>query len=446
MTDERQLHLNLFIMGAGHHEAAWLAHKDPSVLHRAEHFVTLAQAAERARFDAVFIADSVFLTPNVELYTHEKFDPISVLGVLAASTSRIGLIGTATTSFSEPYNLARQFASLDHLSGGRVGWNIVTTADEDAPANFGGGVRASHEDRYRRATEFVEVVQALWDSWADDALVRDTTTKRYVDLERIRRIEHDGEFFSVRGPLNIPRPPQGHPVLVQAGASPAGLDFAAQFAEVVFTAQYFRDDAVAFAEDLRRRTAAAGRPPDATKVLPGLIPVLGSTEAEVRALEDKLEEFGGTAHSLQLLGWLLGGIELTEDDLDRPVPFDRLPREEEVGGQRARFALLVRLAQREQLTVRQLARQIASGHGHRVVAGTPAQVADDIEQWFRTGAADGFNIMPPVFPDGLDTFADHVVPLLQQRGIFRRDYAGETLREHLGLARPEHVLRGPALR
>ncbi|GAA1828726.1 LLM class flavin-dependent oxidoreductase [Pseudonocardia ailaonensis] len=431
----------MFPLGVGHHEAAWLAEgTDPAGMHGLAHFAGLARIAEAAAFDAVFLADQLSLRDIVEFNPHEKLDPLVVLGALAASTERIGLVGTASTTFAEPYAVARQFASLDHVSGGRAGWNIVTTAEAEASENFGGpdGVtpRRPHEERYARAAEFVEVTRGLWDGWADDALVRDRGTGRYADPARITESRHRGAHFSVRGPLNVPRPPQGHPVLVQAGASEPGLEFAARVAELVFTAQYDHDESLAFTRDLQARAARHGRRPDEVLVLPGLIPVLGATEEEARHRESALHALGGGEHSLGLLSWLLGGVDLRKLPLDAPVPDAILPAEDEVGGQRARFALLVRLARRERLTLRQLLHQIAGGHGHRVIVGTPEQVAADIERWFRSGAADGFNVMPPVLPAGLEEFTEQVVPLLRRAGIFREGYAGTTLREHLGLLRP----------
>jgi FMN-dependent oxidoreductase (nitrilotriacetate monooxygenase family) len=426
---------NLFIMDTGHHEASWrlpgsepLAHVDVGYYER------LAVAAEAARFDSVFLADSPVLWNDPGRRPSGRLEPLMLLTALARATQRIGLIATASTSYNDPYNLARRFASLDLISGGRAGWNIVTTAGDDAARNFGLDGQPAHAERYERAAEFVEVSRKLWDSWEDDAVVADVSSGVHARSDRVHAVEHAGRFFRVRGPLNVPRPPQGHPVLVQAGSSQDGRDFAARYAEAVFTAQQTLAEGQAFYADLKRRAAAAGRDPDGVKILPGIVPVLGSTEAEARELEAELDRLIVAEHARRQLAHLLR-VDPERLALDAPLPAD-LPAEDEIEGAKSRYTLVVELARRERLTVRQLIGRLGGGRGHRTFAGTPEQVARTIEQWGASGAADGFNVMPAVLPSGLDLFAEHVVPILRRRGLMRSEYEGTTLREHYGLGRP----------
>jgi FMN-dependent oxidoreductase (nitrilotriacetate monooxygenase family) len=371
-------------------------------------------------------------------------EPLTLLAALAASTERIGLIATASTTYTEPYNLARTFASLDHLSRGRVGWNIVTSSSADAAANFGAD-EVPHDRRYQRADEFLEVVTQLWDSWEDDARVLDKATGVALAADRVHTIGYVGQELRVRGPLNVPRPPQGQPVLVQAGSSPAGRTFAARWAEVVFTAAQTLPDAQGFYADIRARVAAIGREPDLVKVLPGISPFLGSTEVEARGFQDQLDEIAVPTDTVDTQVWpQLGGLDLSRYAMDAPVPLHLLPDAEQVQGNRSRFSLIVNLAQREHLTLRQLLRRLAGARGHLTVAGTPVQVADLMQQWHTHRAADGFNVMPPLFPDQFDAFVDEVVPILRQRGLFRPRYPGSTLREYYGLPRPANRHAQPA--
>ncbi|HET7399450.1 MAG TPA: LLM class flavin-dependent oxidoreductase [Intrasporangium sp.] len=431
-TRPRQLHLNAFLMANGHHEAAW-RHPDvtPSASLTLQHYVDIARTAERGRLDSIFFADGMALHGNVKHNTHSAFEPLTLLSALAASTTSIGLIATASTSYNHPYTLARAFASLDHLSGGRAGWNIVTSAGRDEACNFGLPDRPDHAERYARAIEFVQVAKALWDSFDDDAVVADKASGIFADTDRISPINHRGEHFRVRGPLNIRRPVQGHPLLVQAGSSETGREYAARFAEAVFTAQRTFEEGQAFYADVKSRLAAYGRHPDELLVLPGISPVLGRTEREAREREAELNSLITPAYGLAQLSAMLD-IELSERDLDAPLP----PVGGSTEGNQSRRQLVLDLAAREQLSVRQLLERLAGGRGHRVVAGTPSQVADEIQHWFEHGAADGFNVMPPTLPGGLDDFVDHVVPELQRRGLFRTEYTGATLREHYDLPRP----------
>jgi FMN-dependent oxidoreductase (nitrilotriacetate monooxygenase family) len=430
----RELHLNAFLMGVGHHEAAWRHPRtDPRALDDVTHFQNLARIAERGKFDSVFLADGVQIWGDVKHTAAGRFEPLTLLTALAQVTDHIGLIATASTGFSEPYNLARLFSSLDHISGGRAGWNIVTTAQDRSAQNFNREVNTEHAERYQRADEFLDVVTALWDSWEDDALIVDQKTGVFADDTKVHEINHKGRFFSVRGPLNAVRSPQGRPLLVQAGSSEDGKTFASAWAEAVFTAQQTHEEATAFYTDLKRRVVAFGRAEEDLLVLPGIVPVLGGTEAEALALAAELDDLIIPTRAVRQLTELIG-IDLTAHPLDERLP--ELPPVSHVNGAKSRFELVRDLAEREKLTLRQLLGRLGGGRGHQVVAGTPEQIADHVELWFTTGAADGFNVMAPLLPSGLEDFVDHVVPLLRARGLFRTEYTGRTLREHYGLSRP----------
>ncbi|MEY9949873.1 LLM class flavin-dependent oxidoreductase [Kitasatospora sp. GAS1066B] len=434
-TADRRLHFNLFILDTGHHEASWrLPQSDPLAHIDLAYHQKLARIAEAATFDSVFLADSPALWGDPGQRPSGRLEPTLLLAALAGATSRIGLIATASTSYNEPYNLARRFASLDHISGGRAGWNIVTTAGDVAARNFGLDAQPAHAERYERAAEFIEVSTRLWDSWQDDAVVADKERGVHAEADRVRPIGHAGPYFRVDGALNVPRSPQGYPLLVQAGSSEDGKDFAARYAEAVFTAQPTLEEGQAFYADVKRRAAAVGRDPDHLKILPGIVPVIGDTAAEARELEEELDRLIRPEFAQRQLAGLLG-IEPERLALDEQLPAD-LPEEDVIEGAKSRYTLIVELARRERLTARQLIGRLGGGRGHRTFAGTAVQVADTIEQWFRQGAADGFNIMPAVLPDGLEVFADRVVPILRERGLFRTAYTGTTLREHYGLPRP----------
>jgi N-acetyl-S-(2-succino)cysteine monooxygenase len=428
----KQLHLNAFISANGHHEAAWRhPDTDPANALTLKHYSDIARIAEAGKLDSLFLADGVALWGNVRYNSHSRFEPLTLLSALAALTERIGLIATASTTYNEPYHLARKFASLDHLSGGRAGWNIVTSAGADEARNFNRDIRPDHEARYERAAEFIDVATKLWDSWDDDALIINKASGIFADTDKIHTLEHAGRHFQVRGPLNTPRPVQGYPLLVQAGSSETGKEYAARFAEAVFTAQQTFEEGKAFYDDVKSRLARHGRRPDQIKILPGISAILGATESEARQREADLNALINPDYGLRQLSTLLDH-DLFGYDLDGPLP--------EVGshteGNQSRFELVTSLARRENLTIRQLIERLAGGRGHRVFAGTPSQVADEIEYWFTEGAADGFNIMPATLPGGLSDFVQLVVPELQRRRLFRTEYTADTLRGHYGLERP----------
>lgn len=438
------LSLNAFIYPAGHHEAAWRhPSTTPERIYDVEYYQQIARTAEAGKLDAIFFADSPSLRTEVAHNAAGRLEPITLLTAIAVATERIGLIATASTTYSEPYNLARLFGSLDHISRGRAGWNIVTTGDPGAAANFGLDEHPVHAERYARASEFVDAAVALWDSWEDDAVVLDRGSGVYADRTRIHEIGHHGRHLRVRGPFNQPRPPQGHPVLVQAGASNDGRAFAARYAEAIFTAHQRLADAQAFAADIRDRAARLGRRPEHVRILPGISPFIAGTESAARALQQEFDELTVPAYGLAQLAALTGTEvgETADLDLDGPVP-ERLFADagDVTDNGRSRRQVVAGIVARERPTVRRLLHRLAGARGHRVVAGTPEQIADTITEWFTAGAADGFNVMPPWHPGGLEVFVDEVVPILQRRGLFRTEYTGTTLREHLGLPRPENVL------
>ncbi|ALV46398.1 monooxygenase [Arthrobacter alpinus] len=437
-TQKRELHLNAFVHGTGHHEASW-RHPDvnPLAEQDIEHYLTIAKTAERGKLDSLFLADGLAISSNIQYNAYSSFEPLTLLSALATATERIGLIATASTTYNQPYSLARAFASVDRISGGRAGWNIVTSAGQGEAKNFNLADRPAHSLRYERAHEFLDTAKALWDSWADDAVVADQATGIYSDPDKIHEINHQGKHFQVRGPLNLPRPVQGHPLLVQAGSSEAGKEFAARHAEAVFTAHLSVESAREFYADLKGRLGAFGRSRDELLILPGISAYIGETEQEAQERYDYLNSLANPDYGVHQLSQQLD-FDLSGYSLDAQLP--ELPAETD--GAQSRKKLIVDVARKESLTIRELTEKLAGARGHFTFIGTPAQVADEIELWFTTGAADGFNIMPPTFPAGLDDFVDKVVPLLQDRGLFRTEYTGRTLREHYGLARPEATLAG----
>ncbi|KJK18688.1 monooxygenase [Burkholderiaceae bacterium 16] len=430
----RRLHLNINILHSGFVPSAWrLPESDPGAFADVRHYIRVAQIAEAGKLDAVFLADNAAIVDQIHFRPITALEPTVLLASIAAATTHIGLIGTASTSYNEPYNIARRFATLDHVSAGRAGWNVVTTADAPSARNFGRDAAPDHAQRYARASEFTAVVKALWDSWEDDAFVGDKTSGRFVDPGKVLPIAHHGEHFSVQGPLNLPRSPQGHPVVVQAGGSADGRELAARHAEAVFSASQSFEESLAYGRELKSRAQALGRGPDAVQVLAGLTTIIGATEAQARRRRDELVDLIPWDYSLTRLAGTLG-IAPDRLKLDERLPASlALP----ANGNHTFFNATLALARRQGYSARELIRELAGGGGHRVIVGTPEQIADDIEHWFRHGAADGFNLMPDALPGGLQDFVDGVVPILQRRGIFRTEYEGSTLRGHLGLARPQ---------
>ena len=433
----RQMHLNLFIQSKGHHEASWRhPQSSPLPLTDIRFYEDLAQRAEAAHFDSIFFADQLAVGTEIKGGPRTGLEPITLLAALAMSTSRIGLIATASTTYSEPFNLARQFASIDHISRGRVGWNIVTSWMAAAARNYGGDTQVSHAERYARAEEFLTVANGLWDSWAADAILDDRESGQYSRPERVRAINHEGPHYRVEGPLNVPRSPQGRPVLVQAGSSETGRDFAARHGEAIFTAQLEKATAQEFYADLKSRAVAHGRSEDQIVVLPGLSPLIASSEDEAQRMTDELGALTDPEIGRQRISARFGGYDFSHLPLDEPLTPDDFPDPSTVEAARSRTEVILGLVRREKPTLRQLLATLAGARGHYTFAGTPEQVADLMEEWFEDGASDGFNVMPPLLPTMLEAFSAQVVPLLQQRGLFRTAYQGETLRAHYGLAEP----------
>ncbi|KAF1072999.1 MAG: Nitrilotriacetate monooxygenase component A [Pseudomonas citronellolis] len=445
MATSRQLHLGAFMRPVSIHTGAWRypgAYRDANF--NLAHLKRFAQTLERGRFDAFFMADHLALL-NMPLealkrsHTVTSFEPFTLLSALSQVTERIGLVATASTSFEEPFHIARRFASLDHLSGGRAGWNIVTTANPDAALNFGLDEHLEHDQRYQRAREFFDVVTGLWDSWADDAFIRDVASGEYFDPTRLHRLDHQGEFFKVRGPLHIARPPQGWPVIVQAGASEAGRQLAAETAEVIFAAPSDLADGQAFYADVKQRMDRLGRPREHLKILPGVLVVVGETQEQARAIRARLDSLVHYQSAIASLSIALGH-DVSHLDPDRPLP--DIPQTNASHSSRER---VLHMAEREGLTVRQLAQRVG-GYGGLAFVGTAQSIADEMQAWLEGEGSDGFNVMFPWLPGGLDDFVAQVVPELQRRGIFRREYSGTTLREHLGLPRPQNRFFSAAAR
>lgn len=421
--------LSASITGLGQHLGAWMS-RDGSVSDYVspQMYLEIARAAEAAKLHNIFFADGISLADGGTTRPAPALDPTLTLALMAAVTSRIGLVATASTTYSAPYTLARCFGSLDHLSGGRAGWNCVSTFLPATAAQFGGAQLPDHANRYARAEEFIQVVLKLWDAWEEGALVGDVESATFARADMVHEINHVGPNFSVKGPLPFPRTPQGRPVIFQAGASAEGVDLAARYADVVFTAQHLIEDAVKFRTEMRRRAADYGRE---LKVLPGILVHLGSTEAEAKARRRALDDALGIGADLDRISTRTGiPIELLE--LDKPFPAHLVGPDEEFQGSIGFRRTLVNLAVKHNLTVRELL--VRYGTGHNCVVGTPEQVADEMEEWFAAGAADGFNLMVDVLPSGVHAIKEMLVPELQRRGLFHTEYEHETLRENLGLA------------
>ena len=435
-TKQRQIKLGAFLPGGGQHIAAW-RHPDAPAdgATNFEFHKELALTAERGLFDAYFLADNLSVGLGGREGGNAKivgFEPVTLFAALAPVTKHIGFIATSSTTYEEPYTLARKFASLDLLSGGRAGWNVVTSAGDDTARNFNRDVQPNHAERYARAHEHVETVKALWDSWEDDAFIRDKASGRFYDPDKVHDIDHKGAHFSIKGPLNAPRPVQGHPVVVQAGQSEDGRKLAAASAEVIFTAHQNLASAQEFYRDIKARVRAAGRNPNHVLIMPGVAPFVGRTEEGAREKYQQLTELILPEDGVALLNGLAGQtLDIRGYPLDGP-----LPPSKETEGMKSRQALIRQIADEHNFTIRQLYQWIATARGHYTVVGSASQVADQLEEWWGNEAADGFNILPPWLPGGLDDFVDLVIPELQRRGLYRSAYEGTTLRENLGLPRP----------
>ncbi|SNR69253.1 FMN-dependent oxidoreductase, nitrilotriacetate monooxygenase family [Methylobacillus rhizosphaerae] len=425
------MHINLFLFGCGHHNAAWRHPNSPvERLGDIRYYEEMAQLAERGKLDAVFFADG-HATNNITDGPRWFLEPVTMLTAISRATQHIGLVSTISSTFFTPFHAARLMASLDHISGGRAGWNVVTSMFDVEARNHGYEAMPGHAERYARADEFIQAVLQLWDSWDDGALLNDRAGD-YVDENRVRQINHHGEHFLVDGPLTVPRPPQGNPVLFQAGASGHGRALAARYAEAIYAVAWDLPSAQAYYRDVKDRIRAAGRTVD-VPILPGLVTFIGSTEAEARAKQRMLDELLPAETSLRQLQLFIDQ-DCMDWELDAPVP--PLPPLEAFKGPKGRYATVLRIIETEQPTVRELLGRLAAGGGHCTMVGTPEQVADQMEHWYRNGGADGFNLMPPMQPESVQDFVDYVIPILQQRGLFRQDYEHTTLRGHLGLERP----------
>lgn len=429
-----QIILGAFIPSAGilgsswrHPQAAVDSFKDFS------HFRWIAETLEKARFHTLFFNDSLNVDLDLEALARGpnsvRWDPLVLMPALALVTRNIGLIGTASTTYNEPYNIARKLANIDHLSGGRAGWNLVTSLG--GGENFNLDAHVQHADRYERAEEFYDVVTGLWDSWEDDAFVQDKASGRWLDVEKMHVLDHHGKSFQVKGPLNAARPLQGYPVIAQAGSSDAGRALASRAGELVFTAQHTVEQGQAFYTEIKQRAAALGRNPEHLKVLPGVSPVVGRTQAEAQAKYDRLQELLDAKTFLRTISRFTSlGFDLSELPFDEVVPLP--PEQFDTNTHKSRQKLVFDLIRRERPTVRQLFNKLTSG-GHRILIGTPESIADDFQQWFEAGAADGFNVMFSGLHESISDFAEGVVPELQRRGLFQREYQGKSLRENLGL-------------
>ncbi len=428
----RQIHLGCFPIHLGGNVGAW---RHPEVQANGstdlQWVLNLARIAEAAKLDILFVADSLYASENSTPFDINHFEPVTILSACAAATSHIGLVATMSTSYSEPFNTARQIASLDKLSGGRAAWNAVTSSNASATRNFGQATQTEHDQRYRIAQEYIEVVKGLWDSWEPDAFPRDKQRGVYFDPAKMHRLNHAGEFFRVQGPLNIERSPQGQPVIFQAGASEAGRDLAARHADAVFSNRETIDECRLYTGDLRARAAHHGRPTGEILVMPVITPIVGGTEAEAQRHAAELNELLDPKTALSFLSRYFSSFDFWSCALDAPVPdLSRVVSD----ANRSSAEYLMRIAREEKLTLRQLAYRAAAPR--RDFIGTPEQIADRLQLYFETDACDGFMMATDISPRGLSAIAEHVVPILQKRGLFRAEYEGTTLRSHLGLPEP----------
>lgn len=431
---KRQMHLGIFVLGTGHHIAAW-RHPDVTAegAESFEFFQEIAQIAERGKLDMLFLSDGLTFDRLSHPAEQVRYEPLTLLSALSVVTKQIGLAATASTTYNEPFHIARKFSSIDHLSEGRSGWNVVTSYYEEEAKNFNHDKHLDHSLRYDRAREFVDVVKGLWDSWDEDALVRDKESGVYFDPDKLHTLNHKGKYYSVKGPLNSSRSPQGSPVIIQAGSSDAGIKLAAETAEVVFTAQQTLEEAQVFYKKVKEKAVEFGRHPNEIKVLPGVTPIIGRTEEEAREKYEQLQDLIVPEIGLDFLSDYLGGLDLSKYSLDEPLP-EVIP---ETNGNQSRRQLIIDLAKRENLTIRQLYKRISGSRGHRLIFGTAKQIADQLEDWVNDRGADGFNLMFPYLPGSFTEFVDQVIPILQERGLFRKAYKEKTLRGHLGMSIPK---------
>ena len=428
----RQMHLGVFVLGTGNHSAGWRYDGAFTTSSSLPVMRAIADIAERGKFDLFFISDSVVMDPGDHPSFINRFEPMTLLAALSMTTRHVGLGATVSTSFSEPFNVARSFASLDHISGGRAAWNVVTSTHNAAALNFGRERLNEHDLRYEIATEFVDVVRGLWDTWDDGAIVADKSSGTFLDRSKVRPLEHKGRFFNVKGPLNIERCPQGQPVIIQAGGSPPGQELSARSADLVFSVVNGDSASAAAAYGgLKQRVVKHGRSPDDVAILPGVMPIIGESDEQAKEQLARLQSWLTSTNAIALVSQRIGH-DIAGYPLDGPVP--EFPEKTERG--QAFSRTLLEMARREKMTLRDLYNVTAAARGHWVITGTPKRIADKFEEWFTGGMADGFVIMPAYFPGAFDDFVNLVVPELQRRGLFRRDYSGSTLRDHLGLPRP----------
>ena len=435
-TVQRQMHLGIFVLGTGNHSAGWRYEGATTSGSSLKVMQDIARIAERGKFDLFFLSDGLAMDAGDHPSFISRHEPLTLLSALSMVTKHIGLGATVSTSFGEPYHVARMFASLDHLSNGRAAWNVVTSSSEKAARNFSKEHHVEHDLRYEIATEFVDVVRGLWDTWDDGAIIADKATGQFIDPSKVRELNHKGRFYSVKGPINIERPPQGHPIVIQAGGSPAGQQLSARSADMVFSVVNGDPLSAKTAYDnLKQQVLKNGRQREDVSILPGVMPIIGETDEQAKEQLSRLQSWLTSTNALTLVSQRLG-YDISGYPLDGPVPDFTTPTEKG----RAFSTALLDMARREKMTLRDLYNITAAARGHWVICGTPKQIADVLDEWFSAGIADGFVIMPAYFPGAFDDFVDHVVPELQRRGLFRLDYAGSTLRDHLGLARPSRYL------
>jgi N-acetyl-S-(2-succino)cysteine monooxygenase len=430
-ASKRQMHLGVFVLGTGNHSAGWRWDGAFTTSCSLPVMQSIASIAERGKFDLFFISDAVVMDPGDHPSFVNRFEPMTLLAALSMVTRNIGLGATVSTSFSEPFHVARGFASLDHISGGRAAWNVVTSTHDKAALNFSKDRLNEHDLRYEVASEFVDVVRGLWDTWNDGAIVADRSTGTFLDKSKVRTLDHKGRFFTVKGPLNIERCPQGHPVIIQAGGSPPGQELSARCADLVFSVVNGDATSAKSAYDsLKARVIKHGRAPAEVPILPGVMPIIGKSDEEAKEQLARLQSWLTSTNAMALVSQRIG-FDISGYPLDGPIP--DFPEKTERG--QAFSKTLLEMARREKMTLRDLYNITAAARGHWVVCGTPKRIADILEQWFVEERADGFVVMPAYFPGAFDDFVDFVVPELQRRGLYRRDYAGSTLRDHLGLTR-----------